>query len=182
MIGTRASIQNDVPIVAPFGVNAEGSGDMYYKGGNMLHTIRQIVGNDERWRGILRGLNATFRHQTVTSAQVEAYVSRQAGIDLGKVFDQYLRTTKIPVFEYRIRGGQLSYRWTNAVPGFDMPLKVTLAPGAMRTIRPTAQWQTAPVTVAPGAFRVDENYYVDVKDADTEEPPHPVAPLPRTNG
>ena len=182
VIGTRANVQNDEPIIAPYGVNAEGSGDMYYKGGNMLHTIRQIVGNDERWRGILRGLNATFRHQTVTSAQVEAYVSRQAGIDLGKVFDQYLRTTKIPVFEYRIRGGQLSYRWTNAVPGFDMPLKVTLAPGAMRTIRPTAQWQTAPVTVAPGAFRVDENYYVDVKDADTEEPPHPVAPLPRTNG
>ncbi|HEX5581273.1 MAG TPA: M1 family metallopeptidase, partial [Gemmatimonadaceae bacterium] len=96
VIGTRRGIRNDRPIVAAYGVNDEGSGDMYVKGGNMLHTIRQVVGDDARWRDILRGLNRTFRHQTVTGAQIEGYISRAAGRDLSKVFDQYLRTTMVP--------------------------------------------------------------------------------------
>ncbi|HUX32648.1 MAG TPA: M1 family metallopeptidase, partial [Gemmatimonadaceae bacterium] len=93
VIGTRANVTNDRPIIPAYGVNAEGSGDMYYKGGNMLHTIRQIVNDDAKWRGILRGLNKTFWHQTVTGAQVEHYISAQAGVDLRTVFQQYLTTT-----------------------------------------------------------------------------------------
>ena len=69
---------------------------MYYKGGSMLHTIRQLVNDDEKWRGILRGLQSTFWHQTVTAAQVENYIARRAGIDLSKVFQQYLTTTMVP--------------------------------------------------------------------------------------
>ena len=44
--GVRKNVKNDKPIVAPYGVNAEGSGDMYYKGGNMLNTIRHVIAND----------------------------------------------------------------------------------------------------------------------------------------
>ena len=166
-IGTRANVQNDQPIIPPFGVNAEGSGDMYYKGGNMLHTIRQIVGDDEKWRGILRGLNRTFRHQTVTGMQVREYISRQAGIDLSKVFEQYLTTTKIPVLEYRIEGRTLRYRWADVVPGFDMPVKVRLSATGFTTLRPTASWQTTPFRLANRAdFRVDENFYVIPRDLD----------------
>lgn len=173
-IGTRANVQNDAPIVAPYGVNAEGSGDMYYKGGNMLHTIRQIIDDDEKWRQILRGLNQTFRHQTVTGRQVQDYMSRQAGIDLSKVFDQYLTTTKIPVFEYRIQGGTLRYRWADVVPGFAMPVKVMMG-GSWRTLRPTEQWQTTPIASAAG-FRVDENFYVIPHDLDAPTPPAPPRP------
>jgi aminopeptidase N len=43
VIGCRKLIKNKSPIVGVYGVNAEGSGDMYPKGGNMLHTIRQVV-------------------------------------------------------------------------------------------------------------------------------------------
>ncbi len=161
-IGDRRTVQNDRPIVGHFGVNDEGSGDMYNKGGNMLHTIRQIVGDDERWRGILRGLNATFRHQTVTGARVQQYISEQAGVNLAPVFAQYLTTTKIPVLEYRVAGGRLSYRWTSVVPGFDMPVRVqTSAGGASTVLHPTTEWQTAPGAVASAsAVKVDENYYV----------------------
>src|SRR5438132_240723 len=88
-LGQRKLVRNDRPIVGSYGVNDEGSGDMYDKGGNMLHTIRQLVDDDARWRGILRGLNKTFWHQTVTGKQVEDYISRQSGINLGKVFDEY---------------------------------------------------------------------------------------------
>ena len=98
--GTRKNIQNDKPIIGQYDVNNEGSSDMYYKGGNMLHTIRQIVDNDEKWRQILRGLNSTFYHQTVTTKQIEGYISQQAGIDLSTVFNQYLRDTRVPTLEY----------------------------------------------------------------------------------
>jgi aminopeptidase N len=167
-IGVRQGIRNDRPIVPDaYGVNALGSGDMYPKGGNMLHTIRQIVGDDERWRGILRGLNRTFWHQTVTGAQVEAYISEQAGVDLARVFDQYLRTTMVPTLEYGIERGTLRYRWTDVVPGFDMPVAVTLAEGVYTVVHPREQWQTAAVSLPdPAAFAVDPNFYVQARRVD----------------
>ncbi|HYO48013.1 MAG TPA: M1 family metallopeptidase [Gemmatimonadota bacterium] len=161
VIGTRDGIRNDRPIIPAYGVNAQGPGDMYPKGGNMLHTIRQIVGDDEKWRGILRGLNETFWHQTVMGSDVEAYISREAGRDLSEVFDQYLRTTQVPVFEYRIEGATLSYRWAEVVPGFDMPIKVTLSGDGFTLIHPTESWQEAPLELPdPEDFQVDPNYYV----------------------
>jgi aminopeptidase N len=163
--GVRRGIRNDRPIIPAYGVNAQGSGDMYPKGGNMLHTIRQIVGDDEKWRAILRGLNQTFWHQVVEGRQVEEYISRQAGVDLGKVFEQYLRTTQIPVFEYRIAGGRLSYHWADAVPGFDMQVEVMLAPGTWTVLHPTPAWQTATQPVDAAAFRVDPDYYVTARQA-----------------
>lgn len=164
VIGTRRGIRNDRPIVPPYFVNAQGSGDMYPKGGNMLHTIRRIVGDDERWRSILRGLNETFRHRTVWGTRVEDYISRHAGRDLSSVFDQYLRTTDVPVFEYQLLGSTLSYRWTRVVPGFDMPLDVRLGEEGFTRIHPTAGWRTAEVELSdPADFEVDRNYYVEVR-------------------
>jgi aminopeptidase N len=163
-IGTRKNIQNDRPIISHYGVNEEGSGDMYYKGNNMLHAIRQIIGNDTTWRNILRGLNRTFWHQTVTGKQVEDYINKMSGIDFSKVFQQYLTTTQIPVLEYKMSGTKLSYRWTNVVPGFDMPVKVTLSPGKYTMIHPREEWKTTAVHLAaPGDFEVDENFYVTAR-------------------
>ena len=160
-IGERANIKNDVPVVAQYGLNREGSGDMYEKGGNMLHTIRQIISDDEKWRSILRGLSKTFYHQTVTGAQVEEYISQQAGIDLSKVFAQYLTTTQIPVLEYSTKGNKLTYRWANVVPGFDMPVRVTLADSGYARIRPTTSPQTAKLALKdPASFKVDSNFFV----------------------
>jgi len=131
---------------------------MYYKGGNMLHTIRQLVNDDEKWRSILRGLQSTYRHQVVTGKQVEDYISQQSGMDLSKVFAQYLTTTKSPVLESRVNGTTLSYRWADVVPGFDMPVRVTVG-GESRLLHPTEAWQTA--TVPSGAsLAVDRNFYV----------------------
>jgi aminopeptidase N len=165
MIGVRKGIRNDRPIVPAYGVNAQGSGDMYPKGGNMLHTIRQIVDDDAKWRGILRGLNRTFRHQTVTGRQVEDYISREAGIDLSKVFAQYLTTTEIPEFQYQVDGSTLSYRWGNVVPGFDMPVRVQVPGLGTRVLRPTEAWQTLAVTSPRAAeLVVDENYLVTARN------------------
>jgi aminopeptidase N len=163
-IGVRRGIRNDRPIIPVYNVNAQGSGDMYPKGGTMLHTIRQIVGDDEKWRGILRGLNQTFWHQTVMGKQIEDYISQKAGTDLTKVFDQYLRDVRIPVFEYTIDGNTLRYRWANVVPGFNMPVEVTVAPGQSRMIKPTETWQTMSISLGnPADFKVDPDYYVTGK-------------------
>ena len=164
-IGQRKLIRNDAPIVGVYGVNHEGSGDMYDKGANMLHTIRQLVDDDARWRGILRGLGKTFWHQTVSGKQIEDYISSHSGMNLSKLFDQYLRTTKIPVLEYKLEGSRLSYRWNNVVPGFSMPIKMTTSPGRLTWIRPTERWKTMTVKLKrPEEFHVDDNFYVVAKD------------------
>jgi hypothetical protein len=136
-------------------VNAEGSGDMYYKGGSMLHMMRQIVNSDEKWRGILRGIQSTFYHQTVTGAQIEAYINEKSGIDFSKVFQQYLTTTKIPVLEYKNVNGMLSYRWTNVVHGFNMSVK---ANGTW--IQPTEEWKQG---LRGNTLEVAADFYVEVK-------------------
>lgn len=164
--GTRKNILNDKPIIAPYGVNQEGSGDMYYKGGNMILCIREIINNDTTFRQILRGLNQTFRHQTVTGMQIQAYINRVSGIDFSKVFQQYLTTTRIPHFEYDIKKNTLYYRWSNVVPGFDMPLKVTLQEDTMNFIYPKEKWQSIPLDLDDkGDFRVSNNFYVKVTRA-----------------
>ena len=161
VIGVR-HVKNDKPIVGHYGVNDEGSGDMYNKGGNMLHTIRQIIQDDAKWRNILLGLNKTFWHQTVTGKQIEDYISDQSGIDLSKVFRQYLNTTKIPVFEYKINGATLSYRWSNVIPDFDMPLKVSLSKDPSVFIYPGTAWKSMPVHLVRD-LQVDPDFYVEVK-------------------
>jgi len=167
VLGARKQIRNDAPIVAPFGVNAEGSGDMYYKGGNMLHTIRHVIGDDSTWRAILRGLNAEFGHRIVTGKQVQEYVSARSGRDLSRVFAQYLTTTKIPVFEYRLDGTTLSYHWADVVPGFDMPIRVGAGERQWVTLSPTEAWQTATLPLAaPEDFRLDESFYVVARRAE----------------
>ncbi len=91
---------------------------MYYKGANMIHIIRQLINDDEKFRSILRGMNKTFYHQTVTTATIENYIAKESGLKLAKVFDQYLRHADIPVLEYKITKGKLQYRWKSAVQGF----------------------------------------------------------------
>jgi aminopeptidase N len=159
VIGTRARIRNDRPIIGTYGVNREGSGDMYYKGANMLHTLRVLVDDDALWRTVLRGLNETFYHQTVTTEQVEGFLSEKTGKDLSAFFDQYLRTTLIPVLEYRWDGVVLHYRYQDIVDGFDMPLRVFLD-GEESWIYPTAAWKETSFGQQPVTFEVDPNLYV----------------------
>ncbi len=131
---------------------------MYYKGGNMLHTIRQIVNNDEKWRNILREMNKTFYHKTVEGKQIEDFIHQKGGITY-KVFDQYLRDTRIPTLEYKIEGKKLSYRWTNTVEGFDMPLKISTDGGKKYFfINPINDWKT--LKIKGDSIKIDENFYV----------------------
>jgi aminopeptidase N len=157
--GIRKNIQNDKPIIGHYDVNNEGSSDMYYKGANMLHTIRQIVNDDEKWRTILRGLNSTFYHQTVSSKQIEDYMSASVGIDLATVFNQYLRDTRIPTLEYYFKNNSIGYRWTNCVSGFNMPVKVTVD-GIKKWIKPKTTWEQEESEFENHKLEIDKNFYV----------------------
>lgn len=156
--GTRGGINNDRPIIADYNLNQKGSGDMYPKGGNLLNTLRQILNDDEKWRSILRGLNKDFYHQNVTTAQVENYISEAFEMDLSKVFDQYLRNTSIPIFEYFYKDDSLYYRWLNCVPDFEMPVDVTID-GKSQRLSPKTYWTTLE-TSSTEPISVDLDYYV----------------------
>ena len=161
--GTRKRIQNDKPIIGDYNVNNSGSGDMYYKGANMLHTLRQIIDNDEKWRSILVGLNKDFYHQTVTTQQVENYINNFFKIDLIPFFNQYLRTTKIPILEYKIQDRELSYKWSNVVNDFSIPLKISVN-SSIEWIKPTKQWKKLTSDNKIFSFSVDNNFFIEVEN------------------
>jgi aminopeptidase N len=133
---------------------------MYYKGANLIHTIRQVINDDEKFRQILRGLNKDFYHQTVTSKQVEDYFSEKSGRDLSKIFDQYLRTTQIPTLQLKAEGDKIKFSWTNCIAGFNMPVKLT-----------NGQWINATTTEQKiklegsnfSNVNVDKNFYINIK-------------------
>ena len=163
VVGTRKDIKNDIPIIGIYNVNKRGSGDMYPKGGNMLHTIRHSIANDSLFREILRGLNKTFYHQTVTSKQVEDFISAKSGIDFSRVFDQYLRTVKIPELQYYHKGKKTYYRWVNVVDNFDLQL---VTPEYVR-LQPDLSWKKNKVkknTVLIDKTYLERMYYIRVTE------------------
>ena len=159
VIGLRKSIANTSPIIGKYNLNKEGSSDMYNKGGNMLHTLRQLIDNDEKWRLILRKMNVQFYHQTVTTKQIEDFLSTETGFDLNPFFNQYLRGIKIPTLEHKVENNTLKYRWINTVSNFEMPLKTTIN-GEEKWIYPTSTWKSLEEKLVITNFLIDENFYV----------------------
>ena len=156
-VGKGQVIRNDKPIIGHYNVNNEGSSDMYNKGAFMLHTLRQLIGNDEKWRNILRGLNTTFYHQTVTTKEIEEYLSKTSQINLTAFFNQYLRDVRIPTIEYKLHNDNVTYRYTNIVNNFDMPVKLKLKEG-YQWIYPKAEWQD--LDLKETTFTIDENFLI----------------------
>lgn len=166
--GIRPGIGNKTTIIPAYNVNAQGSGDMYNKGGNMLHAIRHSMDNDVLFRNILRGLNKDFYHQTVTSKQVEQYISRHAGFNYQKVFNQYLRNLEIPSFEYYFSndGRTVNYRYQNCIDGFNLPLSLNNEKAKVRIV-PSKKWQHKKLKMDEKPLFEKEfiafNYYTKVK-------------------
>ena len=156
VIGTRDGISNSSPMIGPYGVNKRGS-DLYTKGANLLHTLRQIAKDDEIWRMILRGLNSEFYHQTVDTKQIEEFISSKIGFDLTTFFDQYLRDIRIPNLEYSISDGLLTYRWIDVIDDFTMPLEIEVL-GENIWIYPTTKKKS--IEINSDRIKIDRDYYV----------------------
>ena len=172
--GTRRGIHNDKTIIGHYGVNEEGSGDMYPKGGNMLHSIRHSMDDDSLFRQILRGLGKTFYHQTVTSDQVLRYISAKAGYDYTTVFYQYLHTTQIPLLEYYLSPDKkkVAYRYVDCVPGFNLPIVLKSKDARVRIV-PGGEWKSTELTGnQAGLFTVEgieKMYYIGVMETKGEQ-------------
>lgn len=163
-IGTRKTIQNNNPIIQYYGVNHGPEGtDEYYKGGNMIHTIRQVIHNDEIFRHVMRGLNQNFYHQTVTALDIQNYINKISGIDFTPVFNQYLRSTSIPVLEYKYEEKNLVYRWANCNPDFNMSVRVDV--NGEHWLKPTTEWKKERISMNSNTvLQIDRNFYVHQRD------------------
>ncbi len=145
--GSRKRIKNKDPIIGDYNVNAAGSGDMYFKASAMIHSIRKAMNNDEQFKQMLLGLNKEFWHATITTSDVECKMNSYTRFSLGKIFDQYLRKTEIPVLEYyfSVSGNKLMYRWSNAIDEFNLPIVI--------------QTKLKPITIVPKVEKWQELYF-----------------------
>ena len=160
LIGLRERISNTDPVTGVYKVNQRGSDDMYYKGAAMIHTLRQIINNDDQFRDLLRGINKTFYHQTLSSEQLENYIIEQTSLDLKGFFDQYLRTTKVPAIQYKNKNGILSYCYKNTVKGFTIPVRLFVDDREV-WLNPSKEWQKLRLPSETSKIRIDENFYID---------------------
>ena len=127
---SKNRIGNKEPLIGPYGVNTEGSRDMYSKGSLILNTIRHITQNDELWFKTLRELiEKEFYLKTTNTEEVVTFLSDRLNRDLTAVFDQYLRHPSLPVFEYALnkrpkKHFEIKFRWNTDVAGFNRPVFV----------------------------------------------------------
>lgn len=157
--GTRKLIENKSPIIGRYGVNEEGSGDMYYKGGNLVHYVRQLFDNDEKFRMALREMNQRFYHKITTSAEVEKFWSEKTGKDLTSLFNQYLRETNVPTLEVTRQANKLKYRWSDCLSDFNAPVRI-LVNNELIWVTPTTSWKEHKSKNKLESVQVDKNFYV----------------------
>lgn len=157
--GARQVIKNDIPIIGDYDVNQRGSGDMYFKGANILHTLRQWIHQDEKWRAILRKMNTIFYHQTVSTQDIEEFLARETGLPLKPFFDQYLRTAQVPVFQHYWKDHRLFYRWQGVVDGFSMPVRIRQNE-VTHVLYPTSSWESTEALVPSKRFETDPDIYI----------------------
>lgn len=156
--GLRPLILNDENLIGTYGFHQEGSVDMYYKGANMLHTLRTWMNDDEKFKNMIREMNKKYFHQTINSIEIEYFISDYSGLDLQAFFNQYLRTPNIPEFEVRLENNIQSFRWNNVVEDFQMPLKLK---NSDEWIYPNVNWQKY---AGQNELIPDLNFYVFTKN------------------
>ena len=144
--GQQMSVGNRKPVIGIFGVNKEGSGDMYYKGSLMLNTLRHIVNDDDKWWAMLLKYSETYKKQVIDTETVVAFFSKETGKDLAPFFDQYLRYPTLPILQLKHDGKKLHYRWETAVDKFNMPVGVTIDGKEMR-LNATNEWQSVKANI-----------------------------------
>ncbi|MGS2738102.1 M1 family metallopeptidase [Sinomicrobium sp. M5D2P17] len=159
--GLKQNVRNDKPIIGDYGVNKEGSGDMYPKGALMINTIRHMINDDDKWWKLIKEYSETFRHMIVDTEMVLNFFEQETGLDLEPVFDQYLRHTDIPVLELKREGNGTAYRWIADAENFNMPVDVSVNGEEIR-LSPSREWQKLD-TPPKGISVATDRFFVNVK-------------------
>ncbi|MEO9890692.1 MAG: M1 family peptidase, partial [Nonlabens ulvanivorans] len=132
------------------------------KGANMIHTLRMLVNDKDQWRKILRDMNKVFYHSTVSTQDIEDFLSQSIGQDLEGFFNQYLRNTKIPKLVLKKKKNKLSYHWENIVDNFELPIRIIIDDEIV-LINPTASKQVLKLPSDKSVIQTDPAYYVEYK-------------------
>lgn len=160
----KQNVRNDKPIIGPYNVNHEGSGDMYDKGQLVLNTLRDVINNDKLWFSILKGFQEKYAYKTADAVDLTNYINQRTGTNYDYFFDQFLRYPNLPEFFAIVakKGSEtdVRFKWNADVKDFKMPIKVTTAKGVYKFIYPTTQWQTMKLkNFDPKDFAVDETEF-----------------------
>ena len=146
--GLQKNVFNSSPIIGNYGVNNEGSGDMYPKGALLLNTLRHVINDDQKWWKLILDYSTTFRHKIIDTETVIAFFNKESGMDLTPIFNQYLRHTAIPKLEYKIENKRLFYKWTTDETNFLMPIDIKIN-GKSKRIYPENAWIKSDFKVKP---------------------------------
>ena len=163
MNGMRQNVRNEKPIIGSYGVNNEGSGDMYPKGALFLNTLRHVVGNDVKWWAMLLKYSESYRHQIIDTPTVVNFFNTESAMNLTPIFNQYLKHLGTPSLDIRIKKNKLEYRWRAAENDFAMPVDILVAGKKIR-IEPTTVWKKSDISVAKlsEVTVLADGFYIDV--------------------
>ncbi|MES2811025.1 MAG: M1 family metallopeptidase [Bacteroidota bacterium] len=163
--GLRENVNNDRPIIGHYGVNKEGSGDMYPKGALLLNTLRHVVNNDAKWWAMLLKYSNTYKKQIIDTETVINFFNKESGMNLTPIFNQYLKYTTIPGLTFKIQKGKLVYRWKADESNFEMPVDIFIK-GKKYRITPSKEWTKSDLNVkklseikVPG-----DKFFIDVEN------------------
>lgn len=145
--GQQRSVMNNKPVIGVFGVNKEGSGDMYFKGALMLNTLRHVVNDDAKWWAMLLKYSETYKKKVIDTQTVVDFFNKETGMNLTPFFNQYLRYKNIPTLQLKLNGSKLEYRWQTDEPDFKLPVGIT-ANGKDMRLNATNDWQSVSTDVA----------------------------------
>jgi len=154
LLQKRNHIGNRKAIVGPRNQNYWGFSDAYNKGAWIIHTLRNVINNDDLFFEILRGFSVEYEKSNVCTEEIRDYFSDKSGLDFTPFFDQYLFNRKVPVFEFAQGNGRFYYRWKDVVDDFDMPVNVMVNKVETRIV-PTDQ---------TGVITIPEYATVEIKD------------------
>ena len=118
---------------------------------------------------MLLEMQRKYRHKVVTSAEIEAFMNSYSTSDLTPLFDQYLRTVRVPVLEWAVKDKQLVARWTNCIDTVQMQVMIAVSGKPMITTI-GREWKViATGKVKRAKVQVDRNWYANVRAVPASE-------------
>jgi aminopeptidase N len=159
--GLRKNIQGREPLVSTYGVNSEPTGDIYYKGANLLHTIRTVINNDSLFRSMLITMQIHFKQQIVTSKLIENFIISYSGINFKPLFAQYIYTNELPILQYKISNKNVQFQFVNCNDDFQLPIRFSLNQEKETELLINTQKKKLPLSISKKQFRkmLNNNYY-----------------------
>jgi aminopeptidase N len=163
--GYKDKVRNTEPIIQQRGIHRTPTQDQYFKGALFLHTLRNVVNDDQKWWDTVRDVYQTFKYRNILTEDLVQHMNARLRMNLSPLFNQYLRRASLPVLQlaFNSREGSVAYRWQADEREFAMPIRVG-SRHAWQTVVPTTDWQVMPTTLDKDQFDVATDlYYVRVE-------------------